>query len=97
MSKQACKRLRRALRLEVNRDPLPSFAWPGGYPLYYLCKDGGTLCPDCVNSEIDLVDVAKRDCDAQWQVVGCDTHWEGEPLVCDHCGGEIESAYGIPD
>lgn len=23
---------------------LPAFAWPGGYPLYYVCQDGETLC-----------------------------------------------------
>lgn len=97
MSKQACKRLRRKLKLEVNREALPSYAWPGGYPLYYLCADSGTLCPSCVNAEIDLIDVAKRDHDKQWDVIACDVHYEGDPLTCDHCNCEIESAYGNPD
>lgn len=97
MSKQALKRVRRALGMPVNRNPLDAYAWPGGYPIYYLCADGGILCPDCANKEIDLIAVAKRDCDKQWQLEGYGIHWEGEPLPCDHCGKEIESAYGSPD
>lgn len=62
--------------------------------MYYLCADGGTLCPKCVNDEIALVGAARRDQDKQWDVVACDVHWEGEPLVCDNCYAEIESAYG---
>jgi hypothetical protein len=30
---------------------LPAYAWPGGYPLYYLCADNGVLCPQCANME----------------------------------------------
>lgn len=25
----------------------PSYAWPGGYPLFYTSQDGGCLCPKC--------------------------------------------------
>ncbi len=75
-------------------EKLPSFAWPGGYPLYYLCADGGILCPDCANGD----DVAQADADdKQWHVTGVDVHWEGQPLTCDHCNGSIESAYGDPE
>lgn len=97
MSKQALKRARRRLGLEVSREPLPAYAWPGGYPLVYWCVDGEPLCAACVNAEIGLVDVARRDRDRQWDVVGMDVHWEGEPLVCAHCGEEVESAYGESD
>ena len=98
MSKQACKRLRKRLQLEVNRDPLPAYAWPGGYPLYYVCSDGGCLCPKCVNAEIaEIDDSTRRRLRDGWQLEGVGVHWEGEPIVCDHCGAEIESAYGMPD
>ena len=74
-----------------------AYAWPGGYPLFYLCDDGGTLCPACANrqngSEADTSPDTPRD----WRMVASDVHWEGEPLTCDHCGAKIESAYGIPD
>ncbi len=98
MSKQACKRLRRALRLDVSRAPMPAHAdW--GYPLFYVTSDGGALCAACVNREMDIIDPATRDPRDRsgWRVVAVDVHWEGEPIGCDHCGGDIESAYGPVD
>lgn len=100
MSKQACKRVRRALGLEVSREPLPAFAWPGGYPMYYLCFDGEAMCPACVNANIELVD---RDSRAKvvdprtwggWAVEAADVNWEDDDLVCTHCNKLIESACG---
>jgi hypothetical protein len=93
MSKQALKRVRRSLKMEVNRKPLNGFAWPGGYPLYYVCADGGCLCPDCANAEIDLVAVANRDGDKQWHIIGVEANYEDESLCCDHCGKPIPAAY----
>lgn len=98
MSKQACKRMRRAIDLPISRDPLPSYAWPGGYPLYYVTSDGGALCPDCVNREIEQIDQSTRGHARDgWALEGFGIHYEGAPIVCDHCGKEIESAYGIPE
>lgn len=96
MSKQANKRLRRSLGLPVNRDALPAFAWPGGYPLVYVCADGGgALCPTCVNAEIDNIDDStRRRLRDGWQLTGVDVHYEGEAITCDHCGADIDSAYG---
>lgn len=95
MSKQALKRVRKALGLEVNREPLPAFAWPGGYPVAYLTIGGDTLCPKCVNENIVLV--ADKQGERDWWVRAWYIHWEGEPEVCCHCNAEIESAYGVPD
>lgn len=103
MSKQALKRVRRHLKLEVNREPLPEFAWPGGYPLLYVFTDGGCMCPDCANENITEIDDAIRSehgnrpptaTGVVWAVAGVDAHMEGEPETCDHCGEQIESAYG---
>lgn len=100
MSKQAFKRMRKHLRMEVNRKPLDAYAWPGGYPLYYLCADGGALCPGCVNAEIDLIDPDTRDWIADrrlrtgWVIVAVDVNYEDDSLTCDHCNDPIESAYG---
>ena len=97
MSKQAFKRLRRRCKLEVNREPLPAFAWPGGYPIVYVCSDGGTLCADCVNREVDNIDDStRRKLRDGWALAGCDVHYEGPPIICNHCNAEIESAYGDP-
>jgi len=66
---------------------LPAYAWPGGYQLIYLTKDGSTVCPECANKEAD---------DSQ-AVIGVDVYWEGPAVCCDDCGREIESAYGEVD
>jgi len=76
----------------------PAYAWPGGYPIIYLTEDGSVLCPDCVNGKNDSeVGNPEVDGDPQWTVVAHDCYWEGPPMQCDHCNGEIESAYGDPD
>lgn len=78
-------------KLKGEDGKLPSWAWPGGYPIYYLCADGGILCPKCAN----LPDVASADpLDKQWYLEASGIHWEGAPLTCDHCNATIESAYG---
>ena len=80
----------------LNRDDdgkLPAFAWPGGYPIYYVTRDGGELCPKCANGE-NGSEAAESHDDAQWELAGQGLHWEGDPLMCAHCGSEIESAYG---
>jgi hypothetical protein len=80
----------------------PAFAWPGGYPIYYLAADNGCFCPDCANGkngslcQFPTLDPECPD-DRQWRIVGQDVHWEGEPIICDNCGAAIESAYGIPE
>lgn len=99
MSKSALKRVRKAIGLPVCRDALPSYAHPGGYPLVYVFADGGTCCPACANANVDAIDQdikGKRVWNSHggWALGAVDVHWEGEPEVCDHCGAEIESAYG---
>ena len=104
MNRSALKRVRRAIDLPVNREPLPSYAWPGGYPLLYLFTDGGVICPACANENIEEIDAAIRagnlphssGCGG-WAICGVEPHYEGEPEICDHCGCEIESAYGVPE
>jgi len=59
----------------------PAWAWPGGYPIYYLSKGHDILCADCVN---------KNDED----ILACDAHYEGPSLICIDCHAVIESSYG---
>jgi len=79
----------------ITRDEdgrFPAYAWPGGYPVFYLCDDGGTLCPDCVN---DPANPVHEDAPADgWRLVDNDVNWEDEHLHCDHCNARIPSAYG---
>lgn len=83
-------------RMENGR--YPAFAFPGGYPLVYSTADNGSLCPDCANGDNGSLAAAglDKDCpdDNQWRLVACDVYWEGPAIHCDHCNGEIESAYG---
>lgn len=107
MSKRAYKMLRRRLKMDVCRKPVDAFAWPGGYPLYYLTQDCAVLCPDCVNREIHLIHSARpvrdkrgrleRSADPQWNVVGFDVNWEDADCQCENCNGRIESAYGADE
>ena len=96
MSKQAFKRVRRYLKMEVNRKPLDAFAWPGGYPLYYFTSDSSTLCPKCMNNEIESADIEIKEPSFhdQFRPTACCVNWEDDNLHCDHCYQQIESAYG---
>jgi len=76
-------------KLDEIRDSkgnLPSFAWPGGYPLFYLDRKDNVLCPKCSNE-------AK---DPDWpddHPVAYAVNWEDPSLFCDACSDRIESAY----
>ncbi|MBK1683442.1 hypothetical protein [Rhodoferax fermentans] len=70
------------------------WAWPGGYPLYYLCADGGVLCSKCANKEIELT--STPDAEADWHIVAADINYEDPHLECSACGEFCESAYGEP-
>jgi hypothetical protein len=60
---------------------LPAYAWPGGYPLYYLDKEDAVLCPTCAN---------KEEAD---NIAAGDVNWEDADLHCDECSQRIPSAY----
>ena len=62
---------------------LPAYAWPGGYPLYYVTDQGNVLCPAHANVESDYADEL---------IDGADVNWEDAALYCEH-GERIPSAY----
>lgn len=64
--------------------------WPGGYPIYYVVKDGGVLCPRCANQELHRT--LDKD-DDQFFIVGQEANYEDPELYCDHCNERIPSAY----
>lgn len=71
------------------------WTWPGSYPLYYLCADGGVLCSKCANENVKMT--SDPEAERDWRIVGADVNWEDTHLVCDHCGEFCESAYGESD
>lgn len=74
---------------------LQEYAWPGGYPIFYVVKDGGTLCPKCANDNKARTLEGDDDCpdDNQWLIIAAEINWEDSSLQCDNCNKRIESAY----
>lgn len=77
---------------ELIRKEWESYAWPGAYPLYYITKDSGCLCPACANKNLELT----LGDDPQWQIVAVDVNYE-DVTYCDNCDLTIPRAYGDED
>ena len=82
----------RADYLNLEDRSLPTFAWPGGYPIFYLDAGGEILCADCATIMLDDETIDERNLP-----IDSDVHWEGPSEYCAECRKEIESAYGDPD
>jgi hypothetical protein len=97
MSGQALKRVRRAVGLTVCREALPAYAWPGGYPVYYLAADGEVICPECANANLAQIDGAikagPRSGWDDWRLVASDVNYEDAHMTCAHCNKGIPCAY----
>ncbi|HEX8838170.1 MAG TPA: hypothetical protein VF748_14610 [Candidatus Acidoferrum sp.] len=70
------------------------YAWPGGYPLFFIMDHGGDLCFACARKHakqiMSAVDLHYSD---GWRVICCDVNWEEPELTCESCGELIGSAY----
>lgn len=78
----------------VLRSALQRYTWPGGYPVFLLTSDGGSICAECVRAKIREILRAARDedWDSGWYPeAGC-INWECG-CSCDVCGEPIEAAY----
>ena len=72
-----------------------SFAWPGGYPLFFITSDGEALSFEAVRENIKSVIWSMRNKVSDgWRVIGCEVNWEDDSMTCAHTGEPIESAYG---
>lgn len=70
-------------------------AWPGAYPLFFVCSDGACLCFACARSEFRQIAPSIVDkVNDGWRVIACLTNWEDTALACGHCSEAIPSAYG---
>jgi len=71
------------------------YAWPGGYPLYFITSDGAALSFESVRAELyQVIYSIRHSLSDGWRVVACEANYEDAGLVCDHSGERIESAYG---
>lgn len=69
------------------------YAWPGGYPIGYVCDDGELLCAGCVNDSTNPVHVG-GEADG-WRIEGADVLYESETgEECAHCTKVLIEADG---
>ena len=79
-------------RTELSGGP---FAWPGGYPKFFVTHDGAALSFDAATENVDLiVDSIENGHSDGWRVVAVEINWEDDNLICDHTRCRIQSAYG---
>jgi hypothetical protein len=76
--------LSKQMQAVVVDGALPTYAWPGAYPLYYLNNHSDVLCAVCANNHADYDET----------IVAQGANMEDESLTCDHCSKRIESACG---
>jgi hypothetical protein len=79
---------------QFNADLANPYAWPGGYPRFFLMNDGECLSFAAARDNAELIreSIANNSRDG-WQVVACDVNWEDADMVCAHTGEPIECAY----
>lgn len=79
---------------DLRRDIRQPYAWPGGYPRYFLASDGEALSYKAVRENVRTIldSIHNRHSDG-WRIVACEINWEDPALLCVHSGERIESAY----
>lgn len=77
------------------------YAWPGGYPLYWLMADGEACAFSVGKSKRRNMLQALCDRDVRrtdgWLPVALEINYEDATLYCAHTGERIESAYAEPE
>lgn len=76
-----------------------AYAFPGGYPRFFITHDGEALSFDSAkeNQKQIAEAIETYDKNSDWLVIGCDINWEDSSLICAHSNKKIESAYGDLD
>lgn len=70
-----------------------AYAWPGGYPLYFITDDGAALSFDYAKKNARRIISSLREKSRDgWRVVACEVNWEDGSLWCES-GARIESAH----
>lgn len=82
----------KALKQALRNGP---YAWPGGYPMYFITSDGAALSFQAVHENYcSVLSSMRHRVNDGWRVVGVYINWEDHELTCDHNGERIQSAYG---
>lgn len=76
----------------IRRGP---YAWPGGYPIYFLMSDGEALSfKDAKKNARRIIQaIRSKDNTGGWRVVAVDINYEDDSLYSADSGEKIESAY----
>ena len=71
------------------------YAWPGGYPLYFIASDGEAISFKSAreNRRLILEAIAYADHRSGFRVMWMDINWENPSLFCADTGERIPSAY----
>lgn len=90
----------RQIDLDCNLKPI-AYAWPGGYPVYYLAREGYRndeggleLSPHDREEFTCCAKCAEKAAEKEKILINCDINWESENLYCEICNEKIVSAYG---
>ena len=79
---------------QFTKDLNEPYAWPGGYPRYFITNDGEALSFNAAKENQSLIKSAIKDnSNDGWQVIACEINWEDNSLYCAHSNELIESAY----
>jgi hypothetical protein len=71
------------------------YAWPGGYPVYFIASDGEALSYKAVKENYkEVLRAVREQDDYGWRVIYMDVNWGEYDWYCAHSGERIESAYG---
>ena len=71
-----------------------AYAWPGGYPLYFITDDGAALSFQTVRDNLrTILDSVRWEIRDGWRVIGCAVNWEDHELTDSHTGELIECSY----
>jgi hypothetical protein len=71
-----------------------AYAWPGGYPLYFVMEDGEAMSFDAAKAEAERIrEAIAGSWGDGWRAIALEVNWEDAELYCCHSGERIPSAY----
>ena len=73
------------------------YAWPGGYPRYFVMGDGESMSFESVRTDFCRVLEGMRNNESDWTPVAVKINYENSELYCCHSNKRIESAYAEND
>jgi hypothetical protein len=72
-----------------------AYAWPGGYPMFFLMSDGEALSFKAAKENVrEMLEALVAGDNSGWRPVALEVNWEDDTLTCAHTNEPIESAYG---